>query len=376
MVIAGEASGDLHGGYVVEELKKKYPELELFGTGGKRLEAAGVELYYRAEELAVIGLWEVLKHYKFFKSVFNHLLEVLDEKKPDAVLLVDYPGFNLRFAEEVKKRGIKVIYYVAPQVWAWKKNRIEKIKAFVDELIVLFPFEVDYFEKESMKTHCFGHPLLDAVQTTQSKIDTITRWGLDPKKRLVSLLPGSRRNEILKHFPLLVEAANRLSKERDDVQFTLPLAPTVKKEEIAHYLENSQAVIQIVENDTYNVVGSSDFAVVASGTATLETAVLGTPMIIYYEVSPVTYFLGRYILKIGMIGLPNIVAGREVVPELIQKDSHPEMIAEKLQHYLSDSDAYQQVCNDLAEVKQKLGDSGAYEKTAEFIMQNMGWTQK
>lgn len=373
MVIAGEASGDLHGGFVVEELKKKYPSLELFGTGGKRLEAAGVELYYKAEELAVIGLWEVLKHYKFFKSVFNHLLEVLDERKPDAVLLVDYPGFNLRFAEEVKKRGIKVIYYVAPQVWAWKKNRIEKIKAFVDEMVVLFPFEVEYFKRESMPTHCFGHPLLDAVKTTQTKAETIEKWNLDPQKRLIALLPGSRRNEILKHFPLLVDAANRLAKERKDVQFALPLAPTVTKEEISHYLESAEASIQIVENDTYNVVGSAEFAVVASGTATLETAVLGTPMIIYYEVAPVTYFLGKYVLKIGMIGLPNIVAGREVVPELIQKDSHPEMIAEKLQDYLSDEVAYQTVCDDLADVKRKLGEPGAYEKTAEFIMQNMNW---
>lgn len=374
MVIAGEASGDLHGGHVVEELKKKYPGLEIFGTGGKRIEAAGAELYYRAEELAVIGLWEVLKHYRFFKSVFNHLLDVLDERKPDAVLLVDYPGFNLRFAEEVKKRGIKVIYYVAPQVWAWKKNRIEKIRAFVDELIVLFPFEVDYFKKNGMDTHCFGHPLLDAVQVSRTKEETLEKWNLDSEKKVVSLLPGSRRNEVLKHFPILVEAANRLIKERDDVQFVLPLAPTVQKAEIAHYLETSDASIRIVENDTYNVVGNSDFAVVASGTATLETAVLGTPMILYYEVAPITYFLGKYILKIGMIGLPNIVAGKEVVPELVQKESHPEMISEKLQYYLSNDQAYQTMRDDLTDVKRKLGESGAYEKTAEFIIQNMNWS--
>lgn len=366
MVIAGEASGDLHGGNVLQRLKRLNPELEIIGTGGDHIAAAGARLFYRVEDLAVIGFSEVLKVYRHIKSVFNHMVRLLDEEKPDIVLLVDYPGFNLKFAAEVRKRGIHVIFYVAPQVWAWKKNRIHKIKALVDDLIVLFPFEVEFFRKEGMETHCFGHPLLDIVKPSMSREAYFDKWNLDPAKKIISILPGSRLNEINKHLPLLCQTAEYLFKQRDDLQFVYPLAPTACPESIAGVIRESRQGITIVENDTYNSVAYSDLALVTSGTATLETAILQTPLIVIYKTSLTTYLIGKYFLRIKAIGLPNIIADREIVPE----DPHfvsPEVMAGKVAHYLENASDYNKIRQNLINLKEQLGEPGAYQKTAEFI---------
>ena len=366
MVISGEASGDLHGGNVVQRLKLLRPDLEIIGTGGDNLAAAGARLFYRVEDLAVIGFSEVLKVYKHLKAVFDDLVRKLDEEKPDAVLLIDYPAFNLKFAGEAKKRGIKVIFYIAPQVWAWKKNRIHKIKALVDELIVLFPFEVDFFKKEGMKTHCFGHPLLDIAEPTLDRKDFIQKWQLSPTKKTISLLPGSRKNEIAKHLPLLCETAKQIARERDDIQFIYPLAPTVSKASVASDLYQKNPSITLIEADTYNTIAHSDLALVTSGTATLETAILKTPLIIIYKSSLVTYLIGKYMLRIKAIGLPNIIADREIVPE----DPHfvsPGKIANWVNYYLTNGEAYLKIKQNLIELRSQLGEKGAYQKTAAFI---------
>lgn len=366
MVIAGEASGDLHGGNVIQRLKKIRPELDVFGTGGDILAGTGARLFYRVEDLAVIGFSEVLKVYRHIKAVFDEMVNKLDEEKPDAVLLVDYPAFNLKFAAEAKKRGIRVIFYVAPQVWAWKKNRIHKIKALVDELIVLFPFEVDFFKKEGMETHCFGHPLLDIVRPTQERGEFYKKWDLDPTKKTVSILPGSRKNEIARHLPLLSETARHMARDRNDIQFVYPLAPTVSREAIAPLINADDADIFLVENDTYNAVAHSDIALVTSGTATLETAILQTPLIVIYKSSLTTYLIGKYLLRIKAIGLPNIVAGKEIVPE----DPHftsPSRMAERVTYYLEHEAANKEIRQNLADLKEQLGDPGAYQKTAVFI---------
>lgn len=368
MVIAGEASGDLHAGNVIRELLKLNPELEVFGTGGKILDSLGAKLYYKAEELAVIGVWEVLKHYGFFKSVFNHMVRLLDEEKPDAVLLVDYPGFNLRFAEEIKKRGIRVIYYIAPQVWSWKKNRIHKIKELVDDLVVIFPFEVDYFMKEAqIESHCFGHPLLDIAKPTMEKDAIFKKWGLDPDKKLVSILPGSRKNEVSKHLPVLIEMCNLIAEKRSDIQFAYPLAPTVQKSEVEEQFKDAKAKIILVENDTYNLVWASDYATVASGTASLETAILQTPLLIFYHTSALTYLLGKYLFKIDTIGLPNIVAQEKIIPEMIQTDFNSEKLAELVLYTLDNEQYYRKTKANLKKLLDSLGTEGGYLGTAEFI---------
>ncbi len=366
MIIAGEASGDLHGGNVLLELIKYRPDLEIFGTGGDLIAKAGARLLYRVEDLAVIGFSEVAKRYSYYKGIFDQMVKALDEERPDVVLLVDYPGFNLKLAAEAKKRGIKVIYYVAPQVWAWKKNRIEAIKQTVDELIVLFPFEVDFFQREGVTAHCFGHPLLDVVKPNLDKTSVINKWSLNPEKKYISMLPGSRRNEISKHLPLLFQTAEILNSYQDNLQFIIPLAPTVGNEPIRPFLNNTKADIKIVEGDTYNVVAHSDFALVASGTATLETAILQTPLIVFYKSSLITYIIGKYFLRIKLIGLPNIIAEEELVPEN-QRFVSPKKMAEDVRVYLNQDEEYSRIKNNLARIKDDLGHPGAYTKTARFI---------
>lgn len=367
LVISGEASGDLHGGNVLAELVKLRSDLDMFGTGGEKMRSLGVRLFYHAKDLAVIGIWEVLKKYSFFKGVMDEMTAVLDKEKPDALFLVDYVGFNLRFAAIAKKKGYKVICYVAPQVWSWKKNRIEDIKKYVDELIVLFPFEVDFFRKEGMETHCFGHPLLDIVKPDLDKKTLWKKWSFDPEKKLVSLLPGSRRNEVLKHLPTLFKMAEFLNRQRPDLQFAFPMANTVSKEDVQPFLNQTTADITLVEGDTYNVVAYSDVATVASGTATLETAILQTPMVIFYKTSALTYFIGKYIVHIDRVGLPNIVLGEDIVPEVIHVGFSPENLGKEVLRILDNPAIQNQMKQDLVRVKEKLGAPGAYAKTAEFL---------
>lgn len=373
MVIVGEASADLHAGNVLEELAALRDDVQLMGTGGKRLKNLGAELFYRIEDLHVIGLWEVLKRYGYFKNILTEMTEKLDSEKPDAVFLVDYPGFNIRFAEEAKKRGIKVIYYIAPQVWHWKKKRIFKIKAFVDHLIGLFPFEVDFFKKEAdMDIECFGHPLIDIAKPSLSRDDVFKKWDLDPEKKLVSLLPGSRGHEVANHLVPLLKMAEYIASKKDDIQFAFPMAPTVKREQVESLIQELSVKVTLIEDDTYNVVGHSEMATVASGTATLETAILETPMVIFYKTSPMTYFLGRKILGIDTIGLPNIVAGKHIVPEMLQGEFTPEKLGDRIIKILDSPAEYAQIKKNLADLKHDLGKHGAYKKTAEYLSSLLG----
>lgn len=366
LVLAGEASGDLHGGHVLRELRRFRPELEIIGTGGQMIANLGATLYYSVEDLAVIGFFEVARRYSYYKNIFDSIVQKLDDEKPDAVFLVDYAGFNLKLAKEAKKRGIRVIFYVAPQVWAWKKKRIEILKAYVDELIVLFPFEVSFFRQEGMETHCFGHPLLDIVKASRSREAFLEAWSLDGDKPILALLPGSRTNEITKHLPLLSQTAQHLKRLVPEIQYIMPLAPTVRDDVIKERIKDSSLSIRTIPGDTYTAVAHSDFALVASGTATLETAILGTPEIIYYKSSLITYLIGKYLLRIKMIGLPNIIARDLVIPE----DPHftsPEKMAKRVAYYLNHPAEYDGLQSTLQTIRSKLGNTGAYLKTAEFL---------
>jgi lipid-A-disaccharide synthase len=366
LVVAGEASGDLHAGHLFQEWRSLNPNLTIWGTGGEKLSAAGARLLYSVDDLAVIGFSEVIREYGFIKKVFQHLVDELDRDRPDAVLLVDYPGFNLRFAAEVKKRDIPVVYYIAPQVWAWKKNRVRTMKALVDHLIVLFPFEVDFFNAEGMTAHCFGHPLLDIVKPSMPRRDWLIRQGLDPERQTICLLPGSRRNEIRKHLPLLLETLDHLVRKRSDYQFVYPLAPTFTPDTIAPLLGDHADRIRWCEHQTYDALSHADFAVVASGTATLETAILQTPLVIIYKTTLATYLIGKYLLGIKAIGLPNIIAGTQVVPE-DPRFINPGRLAKIIGGYLDDPTALAQMRGRLRTVKEKLGTSGAYRRTAVYL---------
>lgn len=368
LVITGEVSGDIHAGHLARELKQINPELRIFGTGGPVLEEAGAELFYRVEQLAVIGFSEVVKVYRFIKRVFNEMVAKLDEERPDAVLLVDYPAFNLRFAAEAKKRGIKVIYYVAPKVWAWKKDRVNTIREVVDELIVLFPFEVSFFQAENVTAHCFGNPLLDTVKPTRTRDEFRQSCSVESDKILIALLPGSRKNELSRHMPLLIDTVKRLVAQKKGLRFICPLASEEDKKTLETTYAGDLDQVILVANDTYNTIAHSDFALVASGTAALETAILETPNFIFYKSSLATYLIGKYVVRIKAIGLPNIIADRIVVPENPRFTS-PEKMAEDVLDYLNHPEKIERLKRNLNEVKRKLGESGAYRNTAAYLSQ-------
>ena len=371
MIIAGEASGDLHGGHVIHELNQIRSDFHYFGTGGDRLKKEGVKLHYHAKDLAVIGIWEVVKNWGYYKGIFNEMVSLLDTEKPDAVFLVDYAGFNLRFAEQARKRGIKVILFIAPQVWAWKKNRVFKIKKFIDELIVIFPFEVDFFNGYKIKSSFFGHPLLDIVKTSMDKEAVFKKWDLDMRKKLVCLAPGSRRIEIQRHLPVLLEMASILHHRNPEYQFAFSMAPTIDIKFVAAYLRNSKVPVKIIKNDTYNIVGHGDISAVSAGTATLETAILQTPMVIHYRTSKITYLIGKYLLGIHVIGLPNIVSKALIVPELIQSDFTAKKMANQIEEILNNHTLYNNIKTSLRALKDKLGTSGSYKKTAQFLSETL-----
>ena len=283
LTIIGETSGDLHGANVLREIKKINPAMKIIGTGGNLFKTVADQTYHSIEEMEVIGLFEVLKHWKKLKSIFQRMVNLLDRESPDAVFLVDYVGFNLRFAAQAKKRNIPVYFYISPQIWAWKKNRIQKIKDYVDKLIVLFPFEVKYFADRNVQVECFGHPLLDIVKTNTNQKSCFQKWGLSSSKKLVSLLPGSRHQEIKKHLPILLKTIPLISKAYKNTQFVC-ITPSKKSSTIAQKILSSQKLkIPLICEDAYNLIGNSDLALTASGTVTLETAILKTPMIIFYK---------------------------------------------------------------------------------------------
>ena len=368
LVIIGEASGDLHGGSVLTELKKLLPKLTLIGTGGKIFQKLAQKTYYKIEELEIIGWVEALKNWSYLKNILKQIVTLLDQEKPDALFLVDYVGFNLRLASEAKKRKIPVYFYIAPQVWAWKKGRITQIKATIKKLIVLFPFEVEFFAKENCQVACFGHPLLDIVKTTLSKKQTLQKYKLDKQKKLVCLFAGSRKQELLAHLPKLLQSVELLSKHQD-LQFACIASSQhnlkITKELCAHKLISKK--ILFVCDSSYNLAGAADLALACSGTATLELAILQTPMVIFYHTSYFNFLLARYIFKIKRFGLPNIIYDKEFIPELLQRDFTPQKLAKMALTILRNHKNYQKMQQNFSLLKKKLGKPHAYKKTAEFL---------
>jgi lipid-A-disaccharide synthase len=370
LVVIGEASGDLHGGQVLDELKKIEPKMEIIGTGGRFFQRVSKKTYYKAEQLEVIGWWGVLKNFQFLKSAFDKMLALLDSEKIDALFLVDYVGFNLRLAREAKKRNIPVYFYIAPQAWAWKKKRCGQIAENVKKLIVLFPFEVDFFAKENIAVECFGHPLLEAAKKTQNKEQTFQKHRLSPKKKLLCLFAGSRKQELLTHLPILLKTAEILA-QTQDLQFVCVLT---SKDSLSLALSFcsawSKKNVVFVTGDFYNIAGWADLAIACSGTVTLELAVLQTPTIIFYKTSGLNFFLAKYCFGIKKIGLPNIIYGEDFLPELLQNDCTPEKLSQKAKELLARTPSkMQQVFPRFKEklAMPNLAPKGIYKKTAEFL---------
>jgi len=366
MIVAGEASGDMHGANLVREMLKLDPALNFYGIGGNKLREEGVQLLASASDMAVVGLTEVISKLGKILKIMGMMKRSLDERRPDLVILIDYPDFNLPLAKAAKKRGIKVFYYISPQVWAWRKGRIGQIKQTVDKMAVILPFEVDTYGREGFTVNYVGHPLLDMVKLNYSKQESRKKFGIDENKITIGILPGSRPSEVEKLMPELLRAAEILKNETPDIQFVLPLAGTLEETAVAEFISGSNVKVNVISGQTYDVVSCADLALVASGTATLETALLKVPMVIVYKISLLSYFIGRLIVDVKNIGLVNIIAGKTIVPELIQGDASGERIALEALSILKNEERKQEMIRDLAAIRAKLGEPGAARRAAQI----------
>jgi lipid-A-disaccharide synthase len=367
LIVAGEASGDLHGGALVRALREKRPDLRFFGIGGDRMSEAGVELVRHVREMSFLGFFEVLRHLPLIRRVFNEIVGAMENRRPALAVFIDYPGLNLKLARQAKKRNIPVVYYVSPQVWAWGRGRVPKIAKRVDKMLVLFDFEEPIYREAGMDVVFTGHPLKDSVRPGQSKDDFLRGQGLDPAKPLLALLPGSRTQEIQRLLPAMIGAARLLKAELPGLQTVLAEAPTLPDQTYHPFVERDDAV-RAVRGRTYEVMAYADAALVASGTATLETALSGTPMIILYRMSPVSYCIGRRLVRTDCIGLANIVAGRKVAPELLQNDVTPEKIRDAALPLFRNRELRESIRREWALVAGKLGPAGASDRAAEEVL--------
>ncbi len=362
--MAGEASGDLHGANLAWEIREQDPSIVLYGVGSVRMREAGVQILADASEISVVGVTEVLTHVGAIRRVYVTLKKFLQRERPDLVILIDFPDFNILLGKAARNLGIPVLYYISPQVWAWRKGRIKTIAGLVKAIIVVFPFEVPLYEKAGVDVRFVGHPLADVVKSDLTKVEARNDLGLAPDRRTVALLPGSRKSEISHLLPDMLSAARILSYRLPELQFILPIAPTLDSEFVRAFVGQAGVPLRIVAGRVYDVLRASDAAMVASGTATLETGLMGVPMVIMYRVSPLSYFIGKRIIDVDHIGLVNIVAGKRIVPELVQHEVTPEKIADAVTRMLEDRDYYNRICVDLAEVKTRLGEAGASRRAA------------
>jgi len=372
LIVAGEASGDLHGAYLVREMLREEPGLSFYGVGGGNLREAGVHLWADAADMAVVGLTEVVSKLRAILTVMHRLKRSMRLLKPDLVILIDYPDFNLPLARSAKKNGIPVFYYISPQVWAWRKGRLKTLGKIVDRMAVILPFEEPLYRQTGVDVSFVGHPLLDVVRVSASRNETLRRFGLKENRTTVALLPGSRKGEVTMLLPDMLKAARIIAEKAGPVQFLLPLADTLEEAWMKSRMEGTNSPeIHLIRGATYDAVAAADVAVVVSGTATLETALLGIPMVVIYRVSPLSYLIGRMLISVDHIGLVNIVAGKAVVPELIQNDANPERIAAEVLAILTDAGRRKVIKKELSLIRAKLGLPGAAERAAGMALSLM-----
>jgi lipid-A-disaccharide synthase len=366
MIIAGEVSGDLHGSSLVRELKKMDSSLKIYGIGGDRMKAEGMELVYHINKMAFLGFAEVVKHLPFIKRVQRDLIEIIKEKKIKDIVLIDYPGFNLNFAKKLKVLKINIIYYISPQVWAWGAGRVNKIKKLVSKMIVVFPFEEKFYKNSGIEVEFVGHPLLERINEYKflTREELFEKFNLDKSKEILLILPGSRLHEVEKILPESIKAAEKIAHEFN-LQIVTAGSPNIS-EEVYNSLSNRK-VSKIISGYTYDLMKYSKFGIIKSGTSTLESALFTLPMVIVYKTGFITYSIGKNLVKVKNIGMANIIAEEEVVPELIQNRANAESIYLECKKILSDEKLYNSVKLRLGKVKDKLGSEGASRKAAGLI---------
>jgi len=369
MIVAGEASGDMHGARLIAALKEQAPEAQVCGIGGPELTRQGVEILYDSSQLAVVGIVEVISHLSFIREALRILENRLKEQQPDLLILIDYPDFNLIMAKKAKRLGIPVFYYISPQVWAWRSGRVKTIKKLVDRMAVILPFEQEFYRKRGMTVDFVGHPLMDSVRTTRTREDFLQSLGIAPESTVIGILPGSRKREIAGMLPIFLEAAKCMQDQLVKPVFLLPLAPTLCEDDLlANGLAESGVEVKVIRENRYDLMAACGAVMAASGTVSLELAILDVPMVISYRVSPLTYFLGRRLIKVQYASLVNLVAGREVVPELLQNEAVPEKIASATVRLIANQAERTKHLNGLAEVRKKLGGAGASTKAAKLAL--------
>jgi len=366
MIVAGEASGDIYGAELVRETLKLAPDLHFSGIGGARMREAGVDTLVDSGDMAVVGLVEVIKHFDVISAAFLKLKHIILNESPDLLILIDYPGFNLRLAKVAKKAGVKVLYYISPQIWAWRQGRVKKIARLIDHMAVILPFEAPFYEKAGVPVTFVGHPMLDLVNVTMDRSASATSFNLDPGRKIVGLFPGSRRNEIERLLPAIIAAAVKLKERFPEIQFILPLASTLRDDDIVPLLTAAGLEVTTTRERIHDMIRACDAVISVSGTVTLEIALVGTPMVIIYKLSPLTYQLAKRLVKIDNIGLCNIVAGETVVQELIQDQANPTAIAAEIGKLLTDNSYHSEVVRKLGEVRAKLGCVNASARVAQL----------
>lgn len=349
LISAGEASGDLYAATLVAALRRRHTGLDFFGCAGPRMRAAGVRTVVNSASLAVVGLLEVITHLPRIRREFHKLLEAARRERPDAAILTDSPDFHLRLAKRLKRLGVPVVYLVAPQVWAWRKGRLPLMRRVIDRLLCIFPFEEQFFSTQHIPTTYIGHPLTRLVKPSADPGDLRRRFGIPEGVPLVALLPGSRTGEIARHMPYILDAARRIRAQVPSAQLILALPPDTKLKE-----RFSSESIQVVEGQTWDVLACADLALAASGTVTIEASLLGTPMVAFYRVNKLSWLMGKFLVRVPFYSMVNLVAGRRIVPELIQSNLTGERLAGEAMRLLSHNDARNQMRRDLASVARQL----------------------
>lgn len=369
MISVGEASGDLHGASVATALRNIQPGIKLLGMGGQAMRSAGVEIIHDIADLGVIGFVEVIKNLPRLFKLRDSLVNLMAVERPDVLVVIDYPDFNMRLAEKAKQMGIPVVSYISPSAWAWRKGRAKNVAKLVDRLAAIFPFEADVYREAGANVTFVGHPLLDIVKPSLSKTEAYSFFKAKSDQPIVLLLPGSRNQEINTLLPVMLEAGEKIVEQVPECQFFLPIASTISREMLQNILSQYKLKVNLTNEYTYDLMAIANSAIAASGTVTLEAALLKLPSVVVYKMASLTYLLGRLLVKIPHISLPNIVAGRKIIPELLQDKANSTNIAQAVLPMLLDADEKSRLQHDLLEVRQKLGDVGAVDRVARVILE-------
>jgi lipid-A-disaccharide synthase len=371
MIVTGEASGDMHGANLIRAMQRLAPGLRVSGMGGPELRGCGMEVLYDAARLSVVGLLEVFSHLGDIRAAMAVLEARLAKERPDLLILIDLPDFNLMMAKKAKRLGVPVFYYISPQVWAWRSGRVKKIKRLVDRMAVILPFEQEFYHRLGMEVDFVGHPLLDTVKTTMSRREFLTRLGIEPGSRpVIGILPGSRVGEVRTMLPVFLAAARLLAPEIGPPICLLPVAAALDDNLLAESgLAGCDLEVHTIREERYNLMAACDAVMAASGTVTLELAILGVPMVVAYRVAPLTHFLGRRLIKVKYASLVNLVGGEEIVPELLQHEATPEKISQALRQLLGETGAAERMRSGLSRVVRQLGAPGASSRAAQLALQ-------